>query len=112
MIVENTELGHNPVCIHCRTRKPARARGLCHRCYFTPHVRALYQPTCPPRHLPSPVGQNAPTKVPTPTSARPGSAEKIRVLEERAARGEQLWHPLDAVGDVESLALGVHLRNT
>jgi hypothetical protein len=30
-----------------------------------------------------------------PTSAAPGSARKIRVLMERAARKEPLFHPLD-----------------
>jgi hypothetical protein len=30
-----------------------------------------------------------------PTSAPPGSARKIRVLTERAARREALFHPLD-----------------
>jgi hypothetical protein len=32
----------------------------------------------------------------SPTSAPPGSPEKVRVLEERAALGVSLWHPLDA----------------
>ena len=33
---------------------------------------------------------------PTPTPARPGTEEKIRVLAERYARREQLFHPRDA----------------
>jgi hypothetical protein len=33
-----------------------------------------------------------------PTDALPGSEEKIRVLAQRAERGEQLWHPLDRRG--------------
>jgi hypothetical protein len=32
-----------------------------------------------------------------PTTAAPGSARKIRVLMERAARKESLFHPLDGV---------------
>jgi hypothetical protein len=32
-----------------------------------------------------------------PTSAAPGSARKIRVLMERAARKEALFHPLDGI---------------
>jgi hypothetical protein len=32
----------------------------------------------------------------SPTSAPPGSPEKVAVLEARAARGEILWHPDDA----------------
>lgn len=30
-----------------------------------------------------------------PTTARPGSEEKVRILEERAARGLELWNPND-----------------
>lgn len=33
-----------------------------------------------------------------PTTAAPGSEEKIRVMTERAARREQLFHPLDGPG--------------
>jgi hypothetical protein len=32
-----------------------------------------------------------------PTTASPGSARKIRVLMERAARREPLFHPLDGI---------------
>jgi hypothetical protein len=35
-------------------------------------------------------------RLPEPTDAAPGSAEKKRVLAERARRGERLFHPLDA----------------
>lgn len=31
--------------------------------------------------------------------ALPGSPEKVQVLVDRAARGERLWHPLDATMD-------------
>ncbi len=33
--------------------------------------------------------------LPEPTDALPGTPEKVAVLEERARRGQQLWHPLD-----------------
>jgi hypothetical protein len=33
---------------------------------------------------------------PEPTSALPGTPEKVAVLEERARLGYSLWHPLDA----------------
>jgi hypothetical protein len=36
--------------------------------------------------------------LPTPTDALPGSAEKIAVLAERLALGQQLHHPADAGG--------------
>ncbi|MCS7160103.1 MAG: hypothetical protein RMJ19_06490 [Gemmatales bacterium] len=34
-----------------------------------------------------------------PTSALPGTPDKIAVMAERAARGESLFHPLDATLD-------------
>ncbi len=40
----------------------------------------------------------APAAPAEPTTALPGSEEKIRVLAERFARGEDLWHPDDARG--------------
>jgi hypothetical protein len=42
-----------------------------------------------------------------PTTAVPGSPEKVAVLEERARLGLALWHPLDAPMDAESRLLGV-----
>jgi hypothetical protein len=33
---------------------------------------------------------------PAPTAARPGSHEKVAVLEARAAAGYALWHPADS----------------
>jgi hypothetical protein len=47
--------------------------------------------------LPGKVHGYAPSVKPTaPTKARPGSAEKIKVMRERARRGEGLFHPNDA----------------
>jgi hypothetical protein len=42
--------------------------------------------------------------LPLPTHCRPGTRGKRRVLRRRVERGEQLFHPEDAVGDVELLA--------
>jgi hypothetical protein len=42
-----------------------------------------------------------------PTSAAPGSEEKVAVLAERARLGLSLWHPHDAPMDYESRKLGV-----
>jgi hypothetical protein len=41
-----------------------------------------------------------------PTSARPGSPEKISVLADRAALGQELWHPNDATWEDAPLPLG------
>ena len=38
----------------------------------------------------------AAAEMPEPTDALPGTPEKVLVLEERARRGQCLWHPLDA----------------
>jgi hypothetical protein len=47
---------------------------------------------------PSPVRRNREGKaeMPEPTDALPGSLEKLQILEDRARRGQYLWHPLDA----------------
>lgn len=34
--------------------------------------------------------------LPEPTEARPGSPEKVAILEERQRLGQRLWHPSDA----------------
>lgn len=38
------------------------------------------------------------TPLAEPTSAVPGTEEKILVLQGRVERGEELWHPLDGQG--------------
>jgi hypothetical protein len=42
-----------------------------------------------------------------PTTALPGSPEKVAILEQRARLGLALWHPQDAPMDVECRQLGV-----
>ena len=37
-----------------------------------------------------------PLRIPAPTEARPGSEEKVKVLQERLLAGEDLYHPDDA----------------
>lgn len=103
-------------CRNCATRKGSRPRGLCYTCYQDGAIRAQHkgaighgiegQRVRPGKRLPA-----------EPTTALPGSEEKIRVLEARAARGEQLHHPQDAkiafsesAALIESLA-GVEARN-
>jgi hypothetical protein len=70
-------------------------------------VRDLYPPTSKyaRRGIEDRVG-----RVPlprTPTSAAPGSEEKVLVLMERARKRQSLWHPADTPMDVESRRLGV-----
>lgn len=84
------------LCCHCNKRRASRSRGLCWLCYEDPEIRNLYQPIskfgvrgvmdrngCRPQPLKA-------------TNALPGSLEKIAELEQRAKRGESLWHPQDA----------------
>ena len=74
-----------------------RPRGLCWPCYYTPGVRELYPSTS--KYAKRGVGNGNPTDLPLPepTTAGPGSPEKMAVLEARAAAGQRLWHPDDAI---------------
>jgi hypothetical protein len=70
---------------------------LCYRCYQSADVRQHY-PRSESKYARNGVGQGCRGyQLPEPTDARPGSAEKVAVLEERARLGLALWHPLDAV---------------
>jgi hypothetical protein len=92
-----------PLCRHCQKVKSNRPRGLCWSCYYTPGVRDLYPSTS--KFARRGVADfNGRAKMPEPTNALPGSAEKVRVLQERAQLGQQLWHPLDAKLDRRKLA--------
>lgn len=90
-------------CRHCGKVRTFRRRMLCGTCYDRPAVREAAgggfghgyegRRRRPGRRLPA-----------EPTDALPGTEAKIRVLERRAARGEQLFHPLDARLDAADLA--------
>lgn len=84
------------ICRHCHESPASRPRGLCWNCYYDPPTRALYPTT-------SKFGRrgvgNGYCKAPLPafpTSALPGTPEKIAVLAERARLKQSLWHPADA----------------
>lgn len=64
-------------CVYCRLRAKVKDAEL---------MRGMHC-TCPVRDLRRPM--------PVPTKEQPGSLMKILVLEQRADRGEQLWHPDD-----------------
>jgi len=78
------------LCRHCHTRKVQRARGLCSPCYYTPAIRDRYPPKCVAK---GPTASKAPLG--EPTSAHPGSEEKIAIMMERASKGQSVFHPLD-----------------
>src|SRR5688572_15172535 len=87
------------LCRHCQKVKSNRPRGLCWSCYYSPGVRDQYPSTS--KFARRGVKDfNGRTKLGEPTSALPGSEEKVRVLMERARLGLSLFHPLDAtIGD-------------
>jgi hypothetical protein len=86
-------------CRHCRRNPVGRPRGLCWSCYNTPGVRGIYPSTS--KFARQGVGNfcGAGALPHAPTAALPGSPEKVAVLEERAERRQQLWHPLDSSPD-------------
>src|SRR5262249_61391304 len=94
-------------CGHCHRVKPKRPRGLC--CWFSspPGGRDFFPPTR--KSARRGVGNgNVVVPLPaTPTTAAPGSPEKVAILEQRARLGVSLWHPADAPMDAESFVLGV-----
>jgi hypothetical protein len=86
------------MCQHCGIRKANRPRLLCWTDYYTPGVKDLYPPTSKyaRRGVPNFAGRAQPCE---PTDALPGTPEKVAVLERRAALGQEMHHPLDAVRD-------------
>lgn len=84
-------------CSHCRRPVRLCRRNLCTRCYYTPDIRMMYAPAV---FVSNGVGQSGSVLAPGPTGAAPGTDAKVAVLEERAALGVGLWHPLDAEIDL------------
>jgi hypothetical protein len=93
------------LCRHCNRVKSNRPRGLCWSCYYTPGVRERYPSTSKFAHRGLGDFYGALRLPDRPTTAVPGSPEKVAILEERAQMGVALWHPLDAPRDIESLSM-------
>jgi hypothetical protein len=93
-------------CRHCGYPNVNRPKGLCWSCYYTPGIRELYPSSGPVvRGQDSVAGdysrrgaglKNALGKEPAPTRARPGTPEKMAVLQGRVERQEFLFHQADA----------------
>lgn len=84
------------ICRHCKRTRSNRPRGLCWSCYYTPGVRDLYPSTSKfaRRGIDDFNGRaSLPSRA---TRARPGTPEKVAVLEQRACLKQALWHPDDA----------------
>ncbi len=80
-------------CTHCKVNRP---RGLCWSCYYTPGVKDQYPPISKygRRGVGNVIG-NRPLPA-IPTTAAPGTPEKLAVLEARAKALCSLFHPDDA----------------
>ena len=83
-----------PFCVHCKKNKAQRSRQLCVKCYDNLEIRNSTPPVtlCGYRGLSY---LRSPKLATLPTSALPGSIEKIRVMQERLSRGEAVFHPDD-----------------
>lgn len=84
------------ICRNCTKSKVNRPRGLCWSCYYTPGVKERFPSTS--KYARRGVGNfsgNAPLP-PAPTTAVPGTPEKLAVLEQRAKMKLSLFHPADA----------------
>ncbi len=82
-------------CRHCGAAELNR-RGLCSRCYQRPEIRCRYS-----RQFRGHISQEKADTMkklplPIPTTALPGTPEKVAVLTDRVRRRQQLHHELDA----------------
>ncbi len=85
-----------PVCRHCSNSKVNRPRGLCWSCYYRPGVKEMYPSTSKYARRGEGNFNGIAPVAPEPTTAAPGSPEKMAVLEMRVRMKQSLWHPLDA----------------
>ncbi len=85
-------------CRHCRKAPVSRPRGLCFRCYYRPGVKKMFPPLLQARFVSKLADFSGLGKLPPcPTSAAPGTPEKVAVLAQRAQAGCRLFHPEDGV---------------
>lgn len=73
-----------------------RPRGLCWSCYYTPGVKEQYPSTSKYAARGVGNGMRCAAPPPEPTAVPPGP-DKVAILAERAARGEQLFNDGDAI---------------
>lgn len=91
-----------PICRHCGRETANRPRGLGWRCFNNLDIRRLYAPAQPWQYR-GVNGGNHGRPLPTPTTAWPGTDEKVAVLAARAEAGQQLFHPHDVTLTVRSV---------
>ncbi len=90
------------MCRHCGRVRVSRPRGLCWVCYYTPGVRDHYPSTSKFARRGVPDCNGRVPLPPEPTTAMPGTPEKVRILEQRARNRQALWHPHDAPANVRA----------
>jgi hypothetical protein len=84
-----------PMCRACGVLRACRPRSLCWAHYYDPAVRAQFPSTSRFANRGLAALDYERPLPPQPTSALPGTPEKVAVLEERALLGFGLWHPDD-----------------
>lgn len=83
-------------CAHCKCTRKIHARDLCKKCYRVLEIRFMYSTHLKRNRSEIPDSYGERPLPSEPTQYLPGTEEKIRVMAERAIRGEQLFHPDDA----------------
>lgn len=89
--------GARLMCKHCTKAAVNRPRGLCWGCYYTPGLKEKYPSTS--KYARRGRGGSKMGELPLPsfpTSALPGTEEKLAVMEARSKAGEAIFHPDDA----------------
>ncbi|MBK9181471.1 MAG: hypothetical protein IPM45_18320 [Acidimicrobiales bacterium] len=81
-------------CLLCRAKPASRPRGLCWVCYYRRRAETTVLDSPHARRGVGLGGGRRPAA--EPTAHPPGSAGKVEVMAERAARGEGIFHPDDA----------------
>ncbi len=81
------------LCRHCHVNAVNRSRGLCWSCFYRPGVREHY-PSRVRRGVG--IGNGEVALPPEPTTALPGSPDKVEVLCQRARLHQSLWNKDDA----------------
>lgn len=84
------------LCRHCQRSLVSRPRGLCWSCFYTPEVRELYPVSSKFARRGLGIGNSVVVPPPFPTTALPGTNEKIAILQQRALARQELFHPQDA----------------
>ena len=89
------------LCRHCHKGPANRPRGLCSRCHGDRVVRVLYPTSAHKGARRSREDFYGFAPPPEPTGARPGTVDKFIELAARADAGLELFHPRDAVLDLD-----------